>query len=270
VTADGNLVTRRAADGVELWRRRLPRAATSRPSFTMDRLFVATEDKRIVALDLKTGDVVWTQTLNGTGHDILADEDRIFFGSQDRFFYCLNAKDGVIEWRWKTGADAIGLPVGDDRTVYFVSLDNVLRGVNRSSGVQRWKTPLNFRPMAGPMKWSETLVVAASAPQLEAFGVRDGKTLGRFAAAAELAALSAPPHLFVDPARVFPVLVTISSDIVGRATVTGVTRNVEPTPLQLLPLPDATTLPSPAEPPADLGRVSPLPNLTPVVPAAEQ
>jgi hypothetical protein len=109
--------------------------------------------------------------------------------------------------------------------------------------------------------------VAASVPQLEAFTLRDGKSVGRYAVASELSGL---PHLFVDPAHVFPVLVTISADIVGRATVTGVTRNVEPTPLSLLPLPGATTPPAPPEPPPDLGRVSPLPNLTPVVPTAEQ
>src|SRR5262249_54155836 len=160
--ADGQFVARRAADGVELWRRRLARAAASRPSFTPGRLFVATADKQILALDLQTGAVVWTRTINGLGHDILASDDRVFFGPQDRNFYCLNAKDGEVEWHWPTGADAIGLPVADDRTVFFVSLDNVLRGLNRSSGVQRWKSPLKFRPIAGPLKWSETLVVAGS------------------------------------------------------------------------------------------------------------
>ena len=265
-TTDGDLIARRAADGVELWRRHLPRAATSRPSFSTSRLFVATADKHVAALDLQTGDVVWNRTLNGVGHDILANDDRIFLGSQDRYFYCLNATDGEIQWRWQTGADAIGLPVADDRSVYFVSLDNVVRGLNRSSGVQRWKTPLSFRPIAGPLKWSETLVVAATVPQVEAFGIREGKSLGRYSVAMEL---SAVPHLFVDPTRVFPVLVTISSDIVGRATVSGVTRNVEPTSLPMSPLPDVTTLSSPPDPPADLGDVSPLPNLTPVVPTAE-
>lgn len=265
-TADGDLIARRAVDGVELWRRHLSRPAMSRPSFTASRLFVATADKQIVALDLNTGDVVWNRTLNGAGHDILANEDRIFFGSQDRYFYCLNAKDGEIEWRWPTGADAIGLPVADDRTVYFVSLDNVLRGLNRSSGVQRWKSPLSFRPIAGPLKWSETLVVAGSVPQIEAFNIRDGKSFGRYAAAAELSAL---PHLFVDPKQVFPVLVTISADIVARATVTGITRNMEPTSLEMVALPEATKPPVAPAPPADLGGVTPLPNLTPVVPTSE-
>jgi outer membrane protein assembly factor BamB len=257
-TADGDVIALRASDGVEIWRRRLPRAASSRPAFTESRLFVATADSHVVALNLQSGEVVWDRRLGGVGHDILAGDDRIFLGSQDRFFYCLNAKNGDVEWRWETGADAIGLPVADDRTVYFVSYDNVLRGLNRSSGVQRWKSPLPFRPLSGPLKYRETLIVAGSSPALQAFSTRDGKSQGRVAAPSEL---SAPPYLFVDRMRVFPVLATISSDIVGRATVSGATRDVEPPNGSLVPLPNVEVPPLMPDPPANLGAVSALPNL---------
>ena len=39
-----------------------------------------------------------------------------------------------------------------------------MNGLNRSSGVQRWKSALPFRPISGPLKWSETLVVAGTEP----------------------------------------------------------------------------------------------------------
>ena len=265
-TADGDVIAFRAVDGRELWRRRLPRAASSRPAVTPTRLFVATADKQIVALDADTGTIVWTRSLSGIGHDILAVNDRIFLGSQDRFFYCLRVTDGEIEWRWPTGADAIGLPTADDRSVYFVSLDNVLRGLNQSNGVQQWKGALSFRPISGPLKWSETLVVAGTTPLLQAFSVRQGKSVGRYAVSSEL---SAPPYLFTDPKRVFPVLVTISSDIVGRATVTAATRDIEPEAAAMVPLPEVVAMSPMPNPPADLGGVSPLPNLTRVDPTAE-
>lgn len=264
-TSDGDIVALRASDGGEIWRRHLSRAASSRPAFTSNRAFVATADKQVVALNSDDGTVVWTRALSGIGHDILAGDDRIFFGSQDRFFYCLNAKDGGIEWRWPTGADAIGLPAADDRTVYFVSLDNLLRGLNRANGVQRWKSPLPFRPISGPLKWNESLVVAGTEPSLQGVGTREGKSMGRYSVSTEL---SAPPYLFVDNGRVFPVLVTISSDIVGRATVTGATRDIEPPTVAVATLPNVASLPTIPNPPADLEEVTPLPNLTPVDPAA--
>jgi len=263
-TADGDIVAHRTSDGGEIWRRRLPRSASSPPAFTATRLFVALADTTIVALDLQNGDVAWTTRLGGIGHDILPDGDRIFLGSQDRYFYCLNAKSGEVEWRWPTGADAIGLPVVDDRTVYFVSLDNVLRALNRSSGVQRWKSPLAVRPIAGPLRYLETLVVAGTTPLLQAYDTREGKTQGRYNVPTEL---SAPPYLFTDRTRVFPVLVTISADIIGRATVSGTTRDMEPAPLALSPLPNAETVPSIPDMPEPLSEVSALPNLIRVVPA---
>jgi outer membrane protein assembly factor BamB len=265
-TSDGKVLALRVSDGGELWRQMLPRATTSPPAFTAARLFLSTADNFVVALNLQTGDVVWRRRLGGIGHDILAGDDRLFLGSQDRNFYALNAKSGEIEWHWPTGADAIGLPVADDKSVYFVSLDNVLRGLNRSSGVQRWKNVLPLRPIAGPVKYMETLAVAGTTPALHAYSTRDGKTLGRYSVASEL---SAPPYLFTDRARVFPVLVTISSDIVGRATVSAATRDVEPPNGPPMELPNAEKVPQMPDPPKDLGPVSALANLIPVVAAAE-
>ena len=69
------------------------------------------------------------------------------------------------------------------------------------------------------------------------------------------------PYLFVDRARVFPVLVTISSDIVGRATVSGATRDVEPPKASLTPLPNAEIVPLMPDAPLSVDVVSALPNL---------
>jgi len=265
-TSDGDIIALRASDGVVAWQRHLPRAASSRPAATGSRLFVSTADSHVVSLNLQSGEIVWDRRLGGVGHDILAGDERIFLGSQDRYFYCLNATTGEVEWRWLTGADAIGLPVADERTVYFVSLDNMIRGMNRSSGVQRWKAPLAFRPLSGPLKFAETVVAGGTTPLLQAFNTRDGKVLGRYSAPTEL---STSPYLFVDPSRVFPLLVTISSDIVGRATVSTATRDVEPVNSAPAPLPNTLVFPSIADLPAALDEVSPLPNLTPVVSPAE-
>jgi len=264
-TSSGDIIAMRASDGMELWRQHLPKAPRSRPAVSSTRVFIATDDKQVVALNSDDGAIVWNRMLGGAGHDILAGDDRIFLGSSDRYFYCLNAKDGEVEWRSLTGADAIGLPSADDRVVYFVSLDNLLRGLNRSNGVQQWKSPLVFRPISGPLRWSETLVVAGNEPLLQAFTVRQGKPLGRYAVSTEL---SAPPYLFVDEARVFPVLVTISADIIGRATVVGATRDMEPTKLPLTPLPNVVQVPTIPNPPRVLEVVSPLPNLIRVDPRA--
>ena len=45
-----------------------------------------------------------------------------------------------------------------------------------------------FRPLAGPLKWRETLVVAGATPIIQAFSTRDGKSQGRYTATTELSA----------------------------------------------------------------------------------
>ena len=53
----------------------------------------------------------------------------------------------------------IGKPVADDRYVYYVSLDNVLRAMNQVTGGQQWMRPLPIRPAWGAMKAGSTIVV---------------------------------------------------------------------------------------------------------------
>jgi outer membrane protein assembly factor BamB len=265
-TTTGDIIARRAREGAVLWRQHLNAPAHARPEIRGTRTFVATSDARVIALNSVTGMVLWERKLGKPGNEMLATDERLYLGSEDRYFYCLNALTGAVEWRWPTGANVIGRPVADEQTVYFVSLDNVLRALNLSSGVQRWKSALPLRPSTGPLKWSQTLIVTGTTPGLKAFNAADGKLVGQATTSSEL---SAPPYLVADPSSPFPVLVAVTSDITGRATVTASTREVEPTILQIAPLPNAVVVaaPAPLGEPADLGPVTPLPNLSQVSPA---
>ena len=51
--------------------------------------------------------------------------DRLYVGSKDNDFYCLLTRDGSVDWKWRTGADVIGLPVVDDHRVYFVGSSSI-------------------------------------------------------------------------------------------------------------------------------------------------
>jgi outer membrane protein assembly factor BamB len=265
-TAAGDILARRAEDGEIVWRRHLNAPAHARPEITATGIFVSTADSHVVALDSNSGMPLWDTRLGKPGNDILANGERLYLGSEDRYFYCLNAGTGAVEWRWPTGANVIGRPVVDEQTAYFVSLDNVLRALNRSSGVQRWKSPLPLRPSTGPLKWSQTLVVTGTTPGLKAYNATDGKPAGQASTSSEL---SAPPHLVAGSWSPFPVLLAVTSDITGRATVTASTRTVEPEITTIAPFPNAVTPAALVDPPADLGPVTPLPNLSQVSPAGE-
>jgi outer membrane protein assembly factor BamB len=124
--------------------------------------------------------------------------DRLYVGALDNYFYCLDTKDGDVDWRWATGADLRGMPVIDSRRVYFVALDNVLRAHDRNSGTMVWKKVLPMRPSSGPVMSGNILIVAGVAMELRAYGTVDGQPAGNFAlkgAQGEELTLAAPPHL---------------------------------------------------------------------------
>ena len=165
-TATGEVLAFRAIDGQLVWRRDLGSRAHAQPSLAADRVYVPVDDGRIVALRVERA--MWCG--NGGSADrppaCSRSTTASIAGSNDNFFYALDADDGSVAWRWRTGADVVGVPVVDERNVYFVSLDNVLRALSRKSGVQQWVRLLPLRPTRGPLRIDRTLIVSGIAPTL--------------------------------------------------------------------------------------------------------
>jgi len=234
--SSGALRAFRARDGHLVWKTEIKSQAHARPALAADRVYVSTTDDRIVALSVETGAVLWEHRLEDTPNEILALDDRIYVGAQDNFLYCLKTDHGELDWRWRTGGDVIGQPaVGGDR-VYFVSLDNVLRALNRKSGVQLWKRVLPFRPIAGPVLVTDALVVTGLTSPLHSFATKDGAPVRDIATEGEMAA---PPQLAPQSEQGIPLLLAATRDIVKGVTVTAVTRSIEPPPGPMPSIPSA-------------------------------
>lgn len=234
-TVSGAVVALRAADGETVWRHDMGARASARPALTADRVYVPLADRRIVSLDLKTGEVRWTRRLGGEPNEILALADRIYGGADDNFFYCLDAGTGQLEWRWRTGGDVIGRAVADERRVYFVALDNMLRALDRKGGSQLWKRGLPMRPRGGPLLTGETLIVSGLSQTLRAYSARTGAPLGEFALASEPVS---PVHAI--PNEPAPFVIAVTGDILKGATVISFTRENEPRVLPIAALPNPT------------------------------
>ena len=138
------------------------------------------DQDKLVALDIKTGESVWTYYTEGpvrlppVGYD-----GRIYFGSDDGFLYCVNAVDGSLVWKFRGAPNsqhalgnkrltsawpARGGPVVYDGDVYFAasiwpfmgtfiySLDATTGEVNwtnDSTGSQYIKQPHSAPSFAG-------------------------------------------------------------------------------------------------------------------------
>jgi outer membrane protein assembly factor BamB len=225
VTAKGSVLVFRATDGQQLWARDIGSPAGGVPALAADRVYVPTADGRVVTLRLDTGDQVGERTRGGPANAARAIDDRLYVGSKDNFFYCILTKNGSVDWRWRTGGDVIGLPAAEDHHIYFVSLDNVLRSLNRISGAQQWMRPLPVRPVWGPLKVVDRVLVGGQSSTVHAFNLKDGTPAGTLDAGAELAAA---PHLVSDASANMPVVFVVTRDIAKGAAARLFTRRLEP------------------------------------------
>lgn len=240
VVASKTVAAFNAQDGKLAWRRNLLAAAHAAPALAANRAYVPLDDGQVMALDATTGEQVWTRKLGGAPNDILALDDRLYVGSDDNFFYCLFAKDGSTNWRWRTGGDVIGVPLSDGDRVYFVSKDNVLRGLDRHSGAQRWKRALAGRPTRGVVRVADVVLASGIAPRIWGFAMKDGAPAGEVTTVGELA--SQP---YVEAVNALPWLFLATHDISAGTRLQAFRRNLEPTlNTPLTAVPGAITLPS--------------------------
>ena len=235
----GTVSALRVMDGSAVWSRGLGSPARAAPTIRADRIYVPLSDGRVVALVADTGEVAWERKIGGAPGDVLALEERVFVGSTDNFFYCLMASDGRIDWRWRTGADVVGIPAADASTVYFASLDNVLRALNQKSGGQRWMRALPVRPASGPLVVGATVVVSGRAPTIRTFNTRDGSPATDIAAGDDVIA---PPRVWAQPGTGLPAILVVTRNIERGDSVAFSVRSIEPLPTPIAPLPNPTTL----------------------------
>ena len=241
ITASGGVLAFRASDGVLIWRQDLDALPHATVALVDDRVYVPMQDSRIIALQVETGEPVWEHRLGGPPNEILATSDFVYAGSTDNFFYALRARDGTIAWRWPTGADVVGRPIVDKHHVYFVSLDNVLRALDKNSGNLRWKRALTFRPTRGLVAMGDAVIASGISQSASVFWMKDGAPLGNMAGAGD--ELAAQPHPVVSSGG-FPIVVLVSRDLDQGTIVSTWTRGIEPKVQPMAPLPNPVAPPA--------------------------
>ena len=278
------LVALNARDGTPVWELPTPEPLVLPPVWDNGWIIAISGRGTVRALRAGDGHVVWTRDLGVAPHarPALAADRVHFLRPTDGSLRCgslmarRSGSDGLAgnqttSWRWtnvstpidrqllllpaderrsyrlalRTGADVIGAPVGDERHVYFVSLDNLLRSMNAVSGGQQWLRPLPLRPTAGPQLAGSTLVVVGQSAVIRAYASKDGVAAPDISAGDEIAA---PPHVLRDPARGLPMVlfVTSTSRKAGgrlhiRSTDPAATNAIVPLPNPVMPVPMPAT-----------------------------
>ena len=236
-TPTGGLVAMRASDGQQVWRRELGAPLSGAPGPALDRLYLPLQDDRLVSALLATGDVVWERKLPARVTSLLALEDQLVVGTAGKRLMSLDLRNGRDRWDWTVGGDISGLPLADEKRIYFAARDNVLRAVNRGNGNLRWKANLASRPAGGPLRLPDLVVMPLASGEIQGFEPETGKAGTSARAAGEI---GTQPFFRATASFASPRLITVSRD----GQLQGFGRRFEP-PSQALPapLPGAPALP---------------------------
>jgi len=181
---DTELLAIRAADGQVAWRHAAGGVRLA-PAIDGEHVYLGADDGRVLALKLADGSEAWQQYLPGGITAIGAHGGRVYAGAGDKFLYCLGARKGSPEWSWHTGALVTGAIAVDEDRVYFAPLNNVIWALDRSTGNQRWQTPLRQRPLAGVFSAGHVVFVHATGAQLLMLFDRNGGAAGALPLPAE-------------------------------------------------------------------------------------
>ena len=221
-----------AATGEELW----SSSTDGRPGLVaVGPLGVAVTqaDERVMLFAPADGRRRWVRQLSGMLRAPAWAGKTLVVPSSDRTVWGLDGNDGSIDWEWTLGGAAVGVS-GDADRVYIAGLDNVLRGVNRGNGHQRWQQSLGTRAQLAPIGFDGAVLVAGLSPPLTLFNSQTGVSIGTYLATAGLVG---PPLVdpIVRPGRVAIVMALHDGRLIGLRSVGLQFREQPLTPLVALP-----------------------------------
>jgi outer membrane protein assembly factor BamB len=236
VIEQGDLLAWRSSDGQEMWRQRVSRdRPLSAPvAGEAGTVYLTFDGGEVMAVATRDGSRRWNITLPGRLSVPAFARHRVLVGNDRNDLYALDADSGSIQWKWRVGGDVIGAAADADDRVYFASLDNLLRAVNRGNGNQRWRKVIDVRPAFPPTAINDVVVLTGVTPVLTSYSARNGAVVGTYRAPE---VLKGPPLIdaALKPFHVALVVITRDGRVIGLRPTAMLFREPTVTPLIAMP-----------------------------------
>jgi serine/threonine protein kinase len=112
----------------------------SNPAIKDNRVYLSTQDNRVLALDASTGDLIWEhKTVTAVQSSPAVAGDMVFFGARNRKVIALDAFTGNTLWEFATENNpTTGSPIVKDGVVYIGSGDGRIYALDALTGTERW------------------------------------------------------------------------------------------------------------------------------------
>lgn len=176
-TADGQVTALRDTDGSEVWTYAAGAPLTGAPSVDGQQLAVATANRAVTLVDLRSGRALWTARTEATPGAPRLGGGMVYVATSNRELLFVDAATGRIKSTSRTGGGVLGPPALDETFVYTAGPDGVLRAFDRGSGSLTWYGNLPTRPSgAGPVVDTGLAIVALHTGAFQAYLAKgDGK-----------------------------------------------------------------------------------------------
>ncbi|NIM61820.1 MAG: PQQ-binding-like beta-propeller repeat protein, partial [Acidobacteria bacterium] len=174
---DGRLYAVALADGSRMWAYEATDEIKASPSVHKGVVYVGDASGVFHAVDAATGKARWTFEAES---EIVSSanfhDDRILFGSNDQFLYCLKT-DGSLAWKIETGGYVYGTPSIVEGTAYSAGCDGYLRAIDIASGEEKQQILLNAYIGASPAIRDGVAYMGTFENQVVAVDLRKGEQI---------------------------------------------------------------------------------------------
>lgn len=144
------------------------------------RLFVASQDGLVVALEQSSGEKLWlVDTKLPIAGGIEVGSDNLFFGTSDAEVVALKLADGETSWTTMVSSEVLSMPRYDDGFVVVRSIDGAINALEATDGKEIWSyirdvPALSLRGISSPVLKSGGVISGYANGKLVVLRLRDG------------------------------------------------------------------------------------------------
>lgn len=169
------------AEGQAKWTFQSKGPILATPTVADGRVFIATSDERIVAVDETSGEVAWTHEVSGPINSSPTKAgDYIYVGQRDGQILALDADTGHLRWSYKTDKAMYGSFTVVDGALYAGSTDRFLYAFDASTGDLRWKRETENWLVGTPAVVDGIVVIAGQDAELYMVDASNGTLRNQF------------------------------------------------------------------------------------------
>lgn len=128
-------------DGESVWEFETGAAIWATPVFADDRLYVASQDHHLYAVNANTGDLVWDIDLGASAvsSPVMAEDGTLYIGTFGSELFAIDSKGGAILWKLETEGWIWGSPViGPENTLFVTDLNANLYAIDTFEHTILW------------------------------------------------------------------------------------------------------------------------------------